>query len=145
MRAPRPASFRRRVFHRRMARLALFAILLLALLPTLGRLAQARAAGSDATPSWAAMCTSRGLQPVLLPAAGQAATHVDGRAPDAPDRSTGDCAYCPLLAATMPAAAASLPVPPAALPPALCTFHALPTRAQPHPCGLGSRGPPTIS
>jgi hypothetical protein len=133
------------MLHRRMARLALFAILLLALVPTLGRLAQARAGVGDAAPSWAAMCTARGLQPVLLPSAVHDAAHATGEAPAAPHGPAGDCDYCPLLVATIPVAVAMHSVPPAALPPALCTFHALPARAQPHPCGLGSRGPPAIS
>jgi hypothetical protein len=132
-----------------MARLALFAILLLALVPTLGRLAQAGAAGSDATPSWAAMCTARGLESIRLQASAQGmahdAMHATGETPAAPRGSAGDCDYCPLLAAAMPVAVATHSIPPAALPPALCTFPALPTRAQPHPCGLGSRGPPTVS
>ena len=62
----RSRRFDRRVFCRRMARLAFVAILLLALVPTLGRIAQAGTAGS-AAPSWTAMCTARGLEPVLLP------------------------------------------------------------------------------
>lgn len=148
MPANRPAPFRR-VLHRRMARLALFAILLLALVPTLGRFAQASAAVGDAAPSWAAMCTARGLESIRLPSTTQVAAHdavlATGEAPAAPHGSAGDCDYCPLLAATIPVAVAAHSVPPAALPPALCTSRTLPARAQPHPCGLGSRGPPTIS
>ncbi len=148
MPATRPAPFRR-VLHRRMAGLALFAILLLALVPTLGRFAQASAAVGDAAPSWAAMCTARGLESIRLPAStrGMAhdAVHATGEAPAAPRGSAGDCDYCPLLAAAIPVAVATHAIPPAALPPALCTFPALAARAQPHPCGLGSRGPPTVS
>lgn len=115
-----------------MARLALLAILLMALVPTLGRIAQARAAGVEATPSWAALCTMQGLREVPLPS------------PPAPHAS-GDCAYCPLLAATTVPPVAVLSGPPASLPPALCTSLASETPAAPHPCGLGSRGPPLAS
>lgn len=114
-----------------MAGLALFAILLLALLPTLGRLAQASTAVGDAAPSWAALCTARGLESIRLPAA--------------PHGSAGDCDYCPLLATTIPVAVAMPSVPPSPPAPALCTSRTLPVRAQPHPCGLGSRGPPALS
>jgi hypothetical protein len=129
-----------------MARLALLAILLLALVPTLGRLAQPRTAGSDAAPSWAAMCTMRGLQPVLLPVAAHGAIQGNGEAPAAPLGSGVDCAYCPLLATTIPLAIAPVSVPPAALPPtALCTSRASTAHPGSHPCGLGSRGPPPVS
>ena len=149
MTAIRSAAFHRSL-HRRMARLALLAILLLALVPTLGRLAQASAAAGDAAPSWAAMCTARGLESIRLPSTTQVAAHdavlaTGEKAPAAPHGSAGDCDYCPLLAATIPVAVATHSVPPAALPPALCTSRTLPARAQPHPCGLGSRGPPAIS
>jgi len=152
MPAIRPASFHR-MLHRRMAGLALLAILLLALVPTLGRLAQARASVGEAAPSWAAMCTARGLESIRLPVAAHDLAHdpahdagaATGEAPAAPHGAAGDCDYCPLLAAAIPVTVATHSIPPAALPPALCTFRALPARAQPHPCGLGSRGPPTIS
>ena len=118
-----------------MARLALVAILLLALVPTLGRIAQARtAAGADATPSWAALCTMQGLRTLASPAL-----------PPLPQEKSGDCAYCPLLATTVTPSVAALSVPPIALPPALCTSNFEITRATPHPCGLGSRGPPLAS
>lgn len=148
MPAIRPAPFHR-MLHRRMARLALLAILLLALVPTLGRLAQASAAAGEAAPSWAAMCTARGLESIRLPVAAHDPTYdavpATGGAPAAPHGAAGDCDYCPLLAAAIPATVATHSIPPAALPPALCTFRALAARAQPHPCGLGSRGPPALS
>ncbi len=136
-----------------MARLALLAILLLALVPTLGRMAQARAAADGATPAWAALCTVRGLERVALPAANDASRGharalqlAGGDAPASP-RGTddGDCDYCPLLAAAMPVAIAPVQVPPAAPLPALCASRPSPSRDAPHPCGLGSRGPPSAS
>jgi hypothetical protein len=127
-----------------MARLALFAVLLLALVPTLGRLAHARYAGFGAAPAWAALCTSRGLEAVLIPANAHAAEHGAGGAPSSP-HGAGDCDYCPLLAASVPVAFVRLAVPPLAAAPALCTARPLPARESPHPCGLGSRGPPAFS
>jgi hypothetical protein len=136
---------RSRRFNRQMARLAFVAVLLLSLVPTLGRLAQAGTAGS-AAPSWAAMCTARGLESVLLlPGAHAATTHGTGEAPAMP-HGGGDCDYCPLLAAAIPVAVAPLSVPPAVAPsPALCTPRPSIAHAEPHPCGLGSRGPPSVS
>jgi hypothetical protein len=136
MRAIRFAAFRRP-----MARMALFAVLLLALVPTLGRLAQARDAGFAPAPSWAMLCTARGMESMLLPGG----AHGRGEAPASP-HGAGDCDYCPLLATALPVAVAPLSVPPAAAPsPALCTSLAPPARGEPHPCGLGSRGPPSVS
>lgn len=140
-------------FRRPMARLAVLAILLLALVPTLGRLAEARAA-AGATPAWAALCTVRGLERVALPSAAPGASRLAtpagrgpaGDAPGAPHgTASGDCDYCPLLATVLPAAVAPVQVPPATPQPALCTSRPSPSRDAPHPCGLGSRGPPSAS
>jgi len=144
---------RARRFRRPMSRLALLAVLLLALVPTLGRLA--RTAGDGAAgvaPAWAAMCTARGLEAVLLPPAAHPATQVEGHgigeAPALPhgNGNGGDCDYCPLLASAIPVPAAPPAIAPSALPaPALCTSRPSLAHAEPHPCGLGSRGPPTFS
>jgi hypothetical protein len=95
------------------------------------------------------MCTARGLQAVLLPAGGadQASAAPHAAPSPAPTRHAGggDCDYCPLLAIALPAIAAPPSVPPAPPPPAPCTSRTLPARSAPHPCGLGSRGPPTVS
>jgi hypothetical protein len=131
---------RRPAFQRPMARLALLAILLLALVPTLGRIAQARAADADDAPSWAALCTMQGLQRVQLPATNDAPRQL----PSAPQGS-GDCAYCPLLAAVAVPTIVAVSVPAALPSPALCTSAPAVTRSGPHPCGLGSRGPPIAS
>jgi hypothetical protein len=126
-----------------MARLALVAILLLALVPTLGRIAQARAAGAEAMPSWSVLCTMQGLRSVLLPAT-TPAHDPSGPWPPAPPGSD-DCAYCPLLATAIVPIAAALSVSPVAPPPVLCTSIPAVMRSGPHPCGLGSRGPPLAS
>jgi len=122
-----------------MGRMALLAILLLALVPTAGRIAQAQASGHQAVSSWAELCTAQGLRKVLLPAPHE--TPVPSPAPHA----GADCEYCPLLAAVVAPAVATVAVPPQALPPALCTSPDSTVRSGPHPCGLGSRGPPKVS
>src|SRR5690606_4974871 len=125
-----------------MGRLAFVAVLLLALLPTVGRIAQARGAGHHAAPVWAELCTVQGLRTVLLPAS----PHQSPAPTPVPDPPAGaDREYCPLLAGALAPVVAALSVPPPALPPALCTSSIPATRTGPHPCGLGSRGPPTIS
>lgn len=115
-----------------MARLALFAMLLLACLPTLGRLASSDEDGAGSV--LAALCTMTGLKYVEVP--------IGDPAPQ-PRKGMGeDCAYCPLLTAAAVFAlclALAWPPPPAA-PRAPRT--SAPHRKNPYPCGLGSRGPP---
>lgn len=123
-------------FQRRMSLLAIGAMLLLALLPTAGRLASAR---GDASGGWAQMCTLSGLQLVKIlrdRPSDHAVPKPGGHA------GTSDCPYCPLANAIVALV--------------LCAFLVLPLpvlRAAPrrglvrwtlrrHPCGLGSRGPP---
>ena len=127
-----------------MARLALVAMLLLATLPTLGRLHGARAdlVTTPAQSAWAAMCTTAGLRDVALPATGHPATAGDhGGTPTGPAQG-GDCGYCPLLSAVVSALALIAFFVPQPQPPCLCTWHRVAARATLHPCGLGSRGPP---
>jgi hypothetical protein len=127
-----------------MARLALVAMLLLATLPTFGRLLATRA--DTATSAWAALCTASGLQLVELtgidPSA-LGASHDAGTGVLAPGgHSNPDCAYCPLLASLVLAVAClalALAHGPA---PRLCTWCHVLARKPLHPCGLGSRGPP---
>lgn len=137
---------RNAAFHKSMARLALAAVLLLAVLPTLGRLAQPAATGMRA--GLEAMCTSAGLRLVDPMAMLHAGHHAGDGAPDAPahPHEGPDCAYCPLLA--------SLAVALACLAVLLCdglsrapaaARRASPPRSRWHPCGLGSRGPPAFS
>lgn len=119
-------------FQRPMLRLALFAMLLLACLPTLGRLASSSDEESGSV--LAALCTMTGLKYVEVP--------LGDPAPQ-PRKSMGeDCAYCPLLTAV---AAFSLWLA-LAWPSLVAASHvpvkSAPHRKNPYPCGLGSRGPP---
>ena len=74
--------------------MALAAALLLALLPSLGRLHR----GLDhnpLAPGWVALCTSQGLVLRWVDPTGQS----DGGDPSVPTQHAGDeCPYCPLLA-----------------------------------------------
>ena len=133
---------RSRRFQHRMARLALAAILLLALLPTLGRWVEA--SGQRLPPALVAMCTSAGLSlfnPDRLP---------PGEASPAAGMPAGtmaadECPYCPLLTKI------------ALLVLAILVLRALPTPWRPsvreargrriaHVHGmLGARGPPLLA
>lgn len=121
--------------------LALAAMLLLALLPTFGRLAQAgQGAAGDA---WTQMCTVAGMKLVKLPFAASQ--------PDAPASMPGgsdmgaDCAYCTLLGALGAAVVALVLALLAFAPVGLSAWPGNPPRARRCPSGLGSRGPPAIS
>lgn len=117
-----------------MARLALVAMLLLAFLPTLGRLATPSAA-DEGSSVWAALCTMTGLKYVEVPASDPAPQ------PHKPLHGE-DCAYCPLLTAVAVFAlwlALAWPAPVVLL---LASRASAPRRKNPYPCGLGSRGPP---
>ena len=124
-------TFRAPAFQHWMARLALAAVLLLALAPTLSR-----AAAATAVPqALGAMCTADGLAPAAAPTAAFPADPA-GASSDAA------CDYCPLLAQVTPFSPVSLPMP---------SLHATPPRqhdavAWPYAAraqaGLGARGPP---
>jgi len=118
-----------------MARLALAAMLLLALLPTFGRLA----AGASSTPEsgWAALCTMTGLKIVALDAA-------DGvpAQPKPAGGIDGHCAYCPLLAAMAVFALWLALAWPQRRGDRRSLWLPAPLHSRFHPCGLGSRGPP---
>lgn len=129
------AVIRSAAFLNPMARLALTAMLLLALLPTFGRLA----AGASSSPDsgWAALCTMTGLKIVAL--------DTDGGVPAQPKPAGGideHCAYCPLLTAMAVFVlwlALSWPQRRGDL---RTLWRPAPLRSRFHPCGLGSRGPP---
>ena len=130
---------RNRLFQSRMTLLALAAMLLLALLPTLGRLAQAgQGAAADA---WTQLCTVSGMKLVKLP---MSFGHPDAPAPDQ-GGSGADCDYCPLLGNLVATVAALLLVALGFASPASAPLRAAAPRRSPYPSGLGSRGPPAFS
>jgi hypothetical protein len=129
---------RNAAFQRRMTLLALVAMLLLASLPTLGRLLPAR---GDSSPggAWAQMCTMSGLKLVKIAPDGSSNPVVPKHGGDT---GMSDCPYCPLanaIVALVLWAALALPMP---------ALRSWPQRrvvrwiVRRHPCGLGSRGPP---
>lgn len=134
-------------FRSAMLGLASLAVLLLVLVPGLGRLAGSRAPAGGwehAGAHWTAICTVAGLRYVQLPGT------ADGAGPagdaDAPGASPGhdgaDCDYCPLLASLLLLALCLALCPPFRRPPSAGPRHADSRREWRHPCGLGSRGPP---
>lgn len=135
-----------------MARLALLAMLALALLPGIGRIAQAREHGAAvvatpfAQPLLGAICTTKGLAYDARLAATEAISfalddRTDTPAPAPPPHADHDCDYCALTSATVVPASIVLP---ASSPHADATPD---PRGDTHillyyPRGLGSRGPP---
>ena len=120
-----------------MARIALVAMLLLALSPAVSRML----AGSPSAvlAGWAEICTATGLKFVDL-----AKFEKQGQPEPSKTPMGADCAYCPLLAGTAlllvaivgwlaPIIASLLPV-----------LWPKPEKSFFHPCGLGSRGPPVF-
>lgn len=128
-------------FQRGMNLLALAAILLLALLPTFGRLTQA--AQGAASDTWTQVCTVAGMKLVKL---SLAASQSEAPAP-APkgDGMGADCPYCPLLG-TFIAAVVSVVLALLAFAPVVVSLRrGYRPRAWLHLSGLGSRGPPVVS
>jgi len=123
----------RPAFQRQMTRLALFAMLLLALAPSVSRLLAAPGAAAD---GWAAVCSLQGLKWVKLPS-GQPAPH---------GHDSGDCAYCPLSSGADDAVATlALPAAPDASRHISEASPPDPPSRSVYPSGLGSRGPPALS
>ncbi|WP_159681010.1 DUF2946 family protein [Luteimonas sp. 9C] len=125
-------------YHNAFAWLSLTAVLLLALLPSIGRLAHAQ----DASPRMILMemCTmgSDTLVSIVDPH-----SLLDDAPRPAPSKHLDmqDCGYCPLLATAL------LAVIWCAIARLLHARHQAPVArvcrlAERHPCGLGSRGPP---
>ncbi|WP_158601760.1 DUF2946 family protein [Solilutibacter pythonis] len=119
--------------------LALLAMLLLAGLPTLGRLYQSAQSGS---PPVVALCTVEGLKQLAQPFWTAAGDTGQPHGAPAGERLAHDCEYCPLLAGLtvlvllilgLRALAPASPLP--------LWRHARPALRR-HPSGLGSRGPP---
>jgi hypothetical protein len=148
-------------FQRRMAQFALLAMLLLALMPTVHRLLAERAAPAGAGAGWVELCTGTGLKLVKLGAGFSAAAGTDLAAGEtdlaaaakdfssagshAGDASLGDCAYCPLLQATLAVALALLLVARLRHRDAAVPWRSARHADAPYPCGLGSRGPPLFA
>jgi len=155
-------------FHAAMARLALVAALLLAAVPTLGRLARqfAQPAHLASVPVPSTADEVRDIEVATRHAdahhaAGhraheqhahghRAAAHHGSGHPDVPPRAPHehggpDCAYCPLLLSLLAAAAWLLWLRADAARTVLPPWPASTRRAFVHPCGLGSRGPPGTS
>jgi hypothetical protein len=131
---------RSRPFRHWMARLALAAVLLLALAPTVSRWVESsRQRLPDAL---LAMCTGDGLS-LVRPASAWTDVQADQGQP-APVGAAQDehCPHCPLLAKITPLLLAALVLAPlrAGPPPVDAPTRALPAIVLPH--GLGARGPP---
>ena len=134
----RAAMIRSPAFQRPMRALALAAVLLLALMPSVARLLASRVdAGAHA--GWVELCTMTGLKLVKL----------DPAAPANPDSGApahgSDCDYCPLLnVLATPSAPPAMAL--AALPPVAAPSMRTPQRRPiVSAVGLGSRGPPALS
>lgn len=133
-----PSTMNARAFQEWIGRLALLAALMLAAVPTAGRLVHVASGAAHAA----------GAHPAL-----QAGHHAhvaaatDAVAPGAPLAAPGDadCDYCALLSSLL--AATRFATIPAALPPQSATRPASPAAPRLpwlHPSGLGSRGPPRL-
>lgn len=114
-------------------------MLLLATLPTIGRLVQSNP-GMQRT--LAAICTVQGMKFIDLGARSDLASPAKPMPDPVPHRGM-DCDYCPILSATLAAVAIVLLLPSPirrTVPP--IARQSLPNLRFLHPCGLGSRGPP---
>lgn len=124
-----------------MAHLALLAMLAMSFLPTFGRLGSQSTAASAAA-LYGALCTASGLAVDADLALHEAMLFDAGIPADDHAHDTPDCAYCTLVAHTLPPLATTVPAsfaiaatpPPGHAPPRLSAWQ--------HPSGLGSRGPP---
>lgn len=118
-----------------MTRLALLAVLLMALAPTVSRLL----ANDRGTDGWAALCTTMGLT-----WARAADASIAGKpSPTGSDRAMGgDCGYCQLLH-SLPLVLLFLGLLVPRLAAGRVAFHEAPSlRARPNRRGLGGQGPP---
>ena len=122
-----------------MWRLALLAVVLLAVMPTVGRLWSATRAPADMSgPMNHAMAGM--AMPAMTGTHGNGGSHPAHPAPGCGEHD--DCAYCSLLNTMTGVCLATvlvLPQPPPLHP---VPHYRAPRIAALHPCGLGSRGPP---
>jgi hypothetical protein len=151
---------RKLLLQRQIACVALVAMLLLTLLPSIGRLLlkpleQLRGVGaytlsieSDAEPTLGAMCTSRGLvyraSVAALEASGFGLKSEEGGRPFPAPHQHADCDYCTLSASVVTPAALFVSVP-ALLAADMPSVRLSRTSTWTYPLGLGSRGPPFVA
>jgi hypothetical protein len=131
---------RSRPFRHWLARLALAAVLLLALAPTVSRWVQS--SGQRLPGVLLAMCTSDGLS-LVTPASVWTDVQAD-QGERAPVGAAQDeyCPHCPLLAKITPLLLAALVLPALRAPPPSADAHASVLRIRAIARGLGARGPP---
>jgi hypothetical protein len=121
-------------FHRHFARLALVAMLLLALAPTVNRLLLTSASAG----SWVELCTRSGLAWVKLP-------NGEGTpVPASVDGMSHDCDYCPLINAMTALVLTVFALFPRARALAVTALRSQSRTTPARPGGLGSRGPPAF-
>lgn len=135
-------TLRSRRFQHWMSRLALAAVLLLALLPTIGRWVEV--SGQRLPPALIAMCTSAGLSLFTADSLPPGETSPAAGMP-AGTMTADDCPYCPLLAKIAPLVLAILAL--FALPPIWRPSGREARGRRPaHVHGmLGARGPPLLA
>jgi hypothetical protein len=137
---------RARSIQQAMWRLAMLAALLLACMPTIGRMIAAAHATPDASGAMPGMqsmssmpASSMSMLPMPMPSANNH-TPSGTPVPACPDRD--DCAYCSLLNTVAGLTVLLILLLPQRALGVLPTRRSLPRIAVFHPCGLGSRGPP---
>ena len=128
--------FRALHFQRPMARLALIAVLLMALSPAISRWVSS--SSTQWLPGLVELCTVQGLKLVDAPGFGGDAA----KSPALGHAMQADCAYCPLLAGTALLLLAAVLLFPQALANLLPARIASPAVFSSLFPGLGSRGPP---
>ena len=128
--------FRAAHFQRSMARLALIAVLLMALSPAVSRWMTSNA--TQLLPGLVELCTVEGLKLVDVSGFGNGAD----KSPAPGHAMEADCAYCPLLAGTALLLLAAMLLFPQALASLLPAWLPSPPLFSSLFPGLGSRGPP---
>ena len=130
---------RSRQFQFWIARLALAAILLMAIAPTMSRWLES---GTQRLPdAFAAMCTTSGMSWLQPPSLLQTGEEVPAPAGPMQDEY---CGYCPLVASVMPLLLAVILLLPMSPSLRLPQGHAPPIRGITLLRGLGARGPPIL-
>ena len=141
------AAMRNASLRRLLQCFALAATFALALVPTVGRVAQACQA-AETGDAWGAMCTVAGLEVAAtapMDHAAHAGHHMPAPTPMPHHGDGEDCPYCPLLQALVAPSVPILSVPAAVPADAVARRNPVdPTRFR-NPNGLGSRGPPLVS